>query len=461
MNCNVLICQDSVATHWALTESPFVLGPKGVDGLPLTNPLISDNIAELCHNSRGDFLLHVLGAAVQVQVNGNRVGRWHVLQSGDLIDIGRDRFRFEAELLKDVILTNGRLGCEYCFETLDPNDADTSMREAVVVNSRPYHEACWRISPECNLPANPLKLKPPPPYTVDVQTPLAPSHTAVANTMYDTPWGISANTLQLDAAQREFQLINNDTTDLKLDRRVMPPWASVDYGGPIRTDAYKHVRPAKPTSVTIYPCFIQPPRHKYYLRIGKSQGIDIVSSGRRGVWAVMLVCLYLVYLSYVSSVWNLRAWYIDPTNFGHVNAVTILLPFGSLLLLFSAVFCLSPTKTTWQVYNLLDALEHLAIFPVKWVGMAKYGILGPLEENWLRSSNQIWKWLFGWILALYGGIAAALVVVILLLFLSVGIPIVTDVATITATIVPLVFLYGFGRRYGCDPLRRLWNWVVP
>ncbi len=68
--------------------------------------------------------------------------------------------------------------------------------------------------------------------------------------------------------------------------------------------------------------------------------------------------------------------------------------------------------------------------------------------------------MFGWILALYAGIAAALVVVLLLLFLAVGIPIVTDVATAIATIVPLIFLYRFGRQYGCDPLRRLWNWVV-
>jgi len=459
MNCNVLICQDSVATHWALTESPFVLGPKGVDGLPLTNPLISDNIAELCHNSRGDFLLHVLGAAVQVQVNGNRVGRWHVLQSGDLIDIGRDRFRFEAELLKDVILTNGRLGCEYCFETLDPNDADTSMREAVVVNSRPYHEACWRISPECNLPANPLKLKPPPPYTVDVQTPLAPSHTAVANTIYDVPWGISTNTLQLASAQFQFKLINNDATTLELDRRVMPPWAYVDYGGSIDKNACKRVRPAGSTSVTICPHFIQPPRQTYYLPISKSQGINIVSNGSKGVWAVMLVSLYLVYLSYALGVWNLRAWYIDPVNFGHVSSVAILLPFLSLLLLFSAVFCLSPAKTTWQVYSMLDALEHKAKFPSEWVVMAKDHILGPLEEDWLRRTEQRWKWLFGWILALYGGIAALLIVVPLLLFLAVGIRVVTDGATIIAMIVPLIFLYRFGRQYGCDPIRRLRNWL--
>ena len=113
---------------------------------------------------------------------------------------------------------------------------------------------------------------------------------------------------------------------------------------------------------------------------------------------VILISLYLVYLSYVLGVWNLRAWYIDPVNFGHINSVTILLPFLSLLLLFSAVFCLSPAKTTWQIYSMLDALERMAKFPAKWVVMAKDDILGPLEEDWLRRSKQRWKWLFGWIL---------------------------------------------------------------
>ena len=321
MNCAGLICQDSSGTLWALTDSPFALGPKGVGDLSLIDPRITRNIAEVCHNSREDFLLQSLDAPqVPIRVNGRPVGRWHVLQSGDIIEIGSDKLRFEAELLKDVTLTNGRLGCEYCFETLDPNNADPKLRTAVVVNSRPYHEVCWRMSPEYNLPGYPLKLKAPPPCTVDVQIPLATSHASVADTRYDMPWGISVTTLKLDAPQRELLLINNGTTDLELDRRVMPPWASIEYGKRIGTNARKRVRPDDSTSVTIYPHFIQPAGQTYYLPLGKSQGINIVSSGSRGVWAVILTCLYLVYLSYVSGIWNLWAWYIDPANFGHTSA---------------------------------------------------------------------------------------------------------------------------------------------
>src|SRR4051812_3484605 len=113
-----------------------------------------------------------------------------------------------------------RIGCGFCFHTLDPEDPDESLRRFAACKEcgRRYHRACWKgacVRPSC-LGREWVRVLVAPPYPLSPEAlvPLLVS-TGPFTTLEDAPLGISRGTVLLSRVSRRARHLvirNNSST---------------------------------------------------------------------------------------------------------------------------------------------------------------------------------------------------------------------------------------------------------
>lgn len=128
----------------------------------------------------------------------------------------------------------GRIGCSYCFQTLNPNDPDPDRRRFVrctgVRCGAFYHDHkdCWRgscISGNCVCRAASkvvVSLQPPP---AEIRS-VVPLFCGPVNTLNDLPLGLSAG-LVGDLAPDPIKVTNNSECKVLIPNAFGPPWATL------------------------------------------------------------------------------------------------------------------------------------------------------------------------------------------------------------------------------------------
>lgn len=193
-----------------------------------------------------------------------------------------------------------RIGCGFCFDTLDPEDRASSDRRVFVRCNqcrRVFHRGCWRgrcTRPGCSSEScSSAQVSPPHPLRINAGE-LTPTVIGPVNSIDDVPLGISRGTmLFLDDRPQQIELRNNSDEVVLLAGPLGPPWVTTsfciadrwDEDGPQAGAISERVElaPGERVEVVVRPQRFRPTWMRYYTELNDEQGFEVVSD-LRSVW---------------------------------------------------------------------------------------------------------------------------------------------------------------------------------
>jgi pSer/pThr/pTyr-binding forkhead associated (FHA) protein len=348
------------------------------------------------------YILRVLVEQPAVTVNGNAMMTDVVLlNDGDLICVGNDielTFGLDEEPLdSDEVAepielpsreafdphdgSQVRIGCAYCFSTIN-GSKDLSERKAILgTNNNYYHETCWeKIDLSINgktvelLPAPPLFAKQLAPKRISME---------VDNTLDDKPLGISESRVILrELLPISFKIKNNEPNAVL--RIPMPllsaPWVTATVRPLPDHDGKVVINPDDEATVVLYPHLVRPLKHRCHLEfipnryvIVESNGIDWLSiaslSILAGVLLVMLINLpiFAAALSLLLDSDNLLNVFTFFLQLLILTTIVVafpvyLAPAWTLQLAWKAINQFMPIRFTSNSSNFLHSAIHAWLF---------------------------------------------------------------------------------------------------
>ncbi len=342
-----------------------------------------------------------------------------------------------------------RLGCAYCFRTLDPLAEDETLREAVRVNWRYYHRTCWEHSGETNQAAEPFTPHVPQPLRV-IKMIGAPLYSGPLNTVNDLPLGISESVVILDStAPASVMLRNNSDAPLHIDRRVMPLWAYVKYATQSASTHELALAPGEIVRLEIYPHPVRPGLETFYLALSDKQGFNLESQTAPLIPTAMLIGLYALFLGHISALLNMRFWFEYWGSYASIQLHLLLATLFSLFALFTALIYLAPAPALWGIYTLAQRFRaspiREIIAPV--LAPVEAFALELIDRSALEEARTRWVMPVS-VLLVAAGAVCALLVWILLLFLTAILGSLSDLFFLAELGGVLYLLYRFGLGYG-------------
>jgi hypothetical protein len=251
---------------------------------------------------------------------------------------------------------NPRIGCAYCFWTINPEDPDEHRRAAVRVGARYYHTQCWDQHSKPELVAVQATVLVPPPLIPQVREPVA-LRAGPLNTLTDLPLGISHSTLRLETAETvEFALRNNAEEVVTLSRRVGPPWVAVEYNHYGECSDQLALLPKDTLTVQVYPSFIRPAFMTCEAQISENQGIDLGSNTAPIMVMAVIVSFVMFWLIHIFSLYGAvqiirqPGWPI-PTG----QLITAILSMGGMIAL---AFFMAASWLLWSLYALINVVRR-------------------------------------------------------------------------------------------------------
>jgi hypothetical protein len=341
-----------------------------------------------------------------------------------------------------------RIGCAFCFRTLNPSDPDEALRASVQVEDEAYHQVCWQKISQPGQTAS--ELIPSPPEPLRVMTLVgAPLYSGPINTMSDKPLGISDSALILDStAVRQFTVRNNFSVPVEIDRRAMPVWAFVRF--PFGLHAEPHVvtlDPGQMITLMVYPHLIRPDLVDESVPLGQTQRILLESRSLPVTPIIILIGLYGLLAWHVSAVLTTSSrWYSVLRNFGG-SVDLVVFPVLTCFFIIAALILLSPGRVLWGIHT---ALYRLLQTPIGGIfEIAEHFILMTLDSDEIRQAQT--RFHNPMTLLLLGMAAVAtLMIWLALLLIAVAVPGVVTLLFLTEAVVLFFLLHRFGQGYGFD-----------
>ena len=488
----VLITPDQ--RHHLIDGVQFNIGSDLSCNLVLNSENIMAIHAKLQRKDRDTHTLKPSSGAL-VSVNGRIVSGTATLHTGDKITIGdiELHYRFEdAIYIQDAVVDNipahandediveaefeeisdpmpksetglivkpiaslvigeeVRLGCAYCFRTLNPEDVDDALRPAVRFDRKHYHQKCWVSSPSHEQSVELFTPPVPPPLKVPTLVG-APLYTGTLNSLDDIPLGISESVIVLNSTDPfNMTLRNNSEAPLIIDRLNMPLWALIDYGIFGTTNERKLLMPGESLQVNIYPHLVRPDLETYYLAFNDRQGMHIESQSVGIIPVSVLVGIYGLYLVHIFALLNMRYWLYYWDSYALISFQFLLVPLLILIVLFGVLALLSPAVTLWQIYSIAMWFEQSPAgslcSPI--LNRLKISILNQFQYGSIRSVMKRWTTPLSLVLVGVSALAALTLWLSLLLLTAIFVGSLSDLFFLAELGLILFLLYRFGKGYG-------------
>lgn len=230
-----------------------------------------------------------------------------------------------------------RIGCNFCFHTLDPNDQDVNKRTMVKCTAcqRFYHATCWPghcLKPDCNnASSQPIMINPPRP--LDGKSRKAADFIGGGYpTLDDLPLGRSKDILFLNDTQpQEVRLKNNTTASLQLPRIFYLPWVTTYLEEHNRVLDGLPIEPKDELRILFQAEFVRPPIARIYIELHQGQGIELVTTQGLVPYYAGLGILALLVAKHCFDAWHLH---LGLDIFSSVSAsLSLGLVFGYLALI--------------------------------------------------------------------------------------------------------------------------------
>ena len=251
-----------------------------------------------------------------------------------------------------------RIGCGFCFRTLDPSVEDSTRRAFTQCSScrTAYHTACQQTrcdhvgcggSEFCD-----LTVMPPREADLSIRSPMRyPS--GPPNALEDEPLGISHGTLivRTDAAT-SFRIRNNGPTDLSVPRWRTPPWAFLHLGDEDDSSLRQLIVPGEEVEALVITAPMHPPSILADIHLGPDSRILLHTEGGHRLARLSPLAFGLVACLHWNHAWQLRG--------GPETGTIISFAWSFGLVVCSGVF-LAPATSFWTVLRMVNALGDLPL----------------------------------------------------------------------------------------------------
>jgi hypothetical protein len=295
--------------------------------------------------------------------------------------------------------TRQRLGCPYCFRTLDPNDERRDFRQFVrSADGQTFHAICWDSHKESlSQPSEikPVQIKAPDPLPVVDREPIV-LYSGPSNAISDTPLGISVGTLFIQGhpeahnPNNVFALQNNSDQPITIHRNLGPRWLYLDFGryddAPSPTIT---LQPNDYVQVKVYADQARPPYSQQDVYLLENDYIQVMTrtfSAALGLSLLILLAAAVVGFLMALSVLLGNSW--------HGPAIISIV--GGLMA--GWAFFTSPSRLVWHglrlVLGLRPILGRISLFdrPIKrllrffWIDLlADGGVIRLMRSTALRA----------------------------------------------------------------------------
>ncbi len=249
-----------------------------------------------------------------------------------------------------------RIGCGYCFHTLDPADRQPRQRSVIRCTTcgQLYHAACW--SGRCAMPGcrgtDTASVSMAPPRPLDGRRRLATGFVGGGYTsLEDRPLGRSIDTLSLnDSDAHELLLRNNAGIPLDIERLLNPPWitAYLDEDPDNKVAETLRMNPGDEWRLLIKAQAFRPPRGSTLVNLCGETALELVTTQNRGVYYLGLAAFVILLLNH----WIDFGRLLTPTHSVWPAAF-------SLALIIGYVAVIAPATARLVFLRLLRFIDHL------------------------------------------------------------------------------------------------------
>lgn len=249
-----------------------------------------------------------------------------------------------------------RIGCTFCFGTLDPNDPNPTLREFITIQQRAYHKYCWSSAEETpNEDVHELAVLPP---SLLITTPRIPVilHAGPSNTINDKPLGMSMGVAAVDGGRPQvFIMRNNSDEPQSLDRKSGLAWAYLDFDTDSEAGEQITLKPHQEIQVTLYPHVIRPNFSRREITIMGSKVIEVSNQAFSYLLSICLasfIVIAFIHLRVVETKWMtyLRQMYSENQNFYFPLRELISLITSGAFMASWFVF-IQPGKIVWGIFS--------------------------------------------------------------------------------------------------------------
>lgn len=372
-----------VGTRYSLHQKYFSIGNSLENDLVVFSLSVSNQHLFLQRGENGYFAKD-LDSTQGTSINGRRLSSICELQHGDLIRLG-DALTLEYVAVKMIesspidkkqkslielstiqnkskveksleIWKPSRIGCTYCFRTLDPDDSYLEMRSFVQdhANGRLYHTICWETYCKKNNlnPANgqSVDISPPPLLDISERTAVV-LHAGPTNSINDQPLGISTSVIVFQGVSepKSFWIRNNYKETITISRHLGPVWTYIDWENYSANPERSFELAAEQNQrVRVYLHPLHPSWMRYTVDLTPTQALEILSNCFSMEFNLGMAALGLLT---VVHWWTFINWVGQPG---------MLPPLGlsSGALVGWLAFAM-PTRILWWLLNLFTKLNEL------------------------------------------------------------------------------------------------------
>jgi len=252
-----------------------------------------------------------------------------------------------------------RLGCAYCFRTLDPVDKDESLRGIVKVDGLLYHEDCLKkCNPAALEYATPVAIKEPEPLEPVQRFGMA-LYGGPVTFIHDVPLGVTKGTIAFTdepngVEQQSVVLQNNSEKPIIIDRSKSPVWAFIDYGdyNPLTSEFVLNAGQSR--QIDVYPHPVRPIWQQELIQLIPTQSIMVANTAFVFQYLIsigLLIVFVLVNLNSAISVFTWRAELV----LGSLPAMVI-----TNALIIGWVAYMMPASLLWFIHNKLKFVTNLS-----------------------------------------------------------------------------------------------------
>jgi hypothetical protein len=290
--------------------------------------------------------------------------------------------------LADRQLLN-RLGCGFCFRTLDPNDDNPKLRTFVQYNQRHYHDYCWsHHKPKGAGDAQALTIIPPDPLAEVHRTPVLFQGGPV-NAITDQPLGISTGTISFDhrtdTGEKTLLIRNNTNTEQLLSRRRAPLWVYIDYGNYRAVSDEMSLHPNQEQTVTLHVHPAQPIWTQSTFYLNDQQALMIVSNRFKLMFALSILVLLVLTGSHLFFSWD---WIWQEFDRSLRDWVLLSLTTGGFI---AWLFFMMPAQALWFIFDILQAISQIKVlYRVDLIKTAVDGGQNLIWEQFARERVVTW-----------------------------------------------------------------------
>jgi len=270
-----------------------------------------------------------------------------------------------------------RVGCGFCFRTLDPHDSREDFRTFVTYMGSTFHTVCFRQAHPDHIDEAEQAIVPVPDPLPEIVRHGIPLYGGPVTDLMDEPLGISRGTVVLtpetDGADESVMLKNNSDQIIQIARHEGPVWIYIDFGNYQQTSNTMTLQPKQEQLLHIYPHPAIPTWQQSNVDFNDTHHILVVSNLFTPQFALSSLAFIglLIMHVYVAMIWFGNV--LEPVNF-LATLVTSALIVGWFAFMM-------PAKLLWGVFNTLRQVSN-----TRFIRKIPIIIEGVVDLN-----QQVWK----------------------------------------------------------------------